>query len=69
MAKCNIEDCENDADRTLSKQKIGNALLEENLKLNLKPKVTKAKICKAHYRKLKKHIKKQDKLERLRWEK
>lgn len=68
MAICNIEGCENESERTLSKEKIGKALLEENLKLNLRPKMTKAKICKSHYRKLKKHIKKQDKLERARWD-
>ena len=68
MVKCNIEDCENESDRTLSRQKLAKALQEENLTLDLKPKATKAKICKEHYRRLKKHIKKQDKIERLRWQ-
>lgn len=68
MAKCNIENCENESERTLGKQKLAKALLEEGLKLDLRPKVTKAKICKPHYKRLKKHIKKQDKLERLRWD-
>lgn len=68
MAKCNIENCENESERTLGKQKLAKALLEEGLKLDLRPKVTKVKICKPHYKRLKKHIKKQDKLERLRWD-
>ncbi|MHA2365059.1 MAG: hypothetical protein ACXAC7_13965 [Candidatus Hodarchaeales archaeon] len=67
MAECNIENCENEASRTISKVKLGPALVEENLKLNIRPKLTKAKLCKVHYRRLKKHMKKADKLDRLRW--
>ena len=67
MAKCNIDGCENESVRTISKTKAGKALSEENLSLNVRSKVTKIKICKEHYRKIKKHIKKSDKLDRLRW--
>lgn len=67
MAKCNIDGCENESSRTISKAKLSNALLEENLTLNIRPKITKAKLCKEHYRRVKKHIKKADKIERLRW--
>ena len=67
-SKCNIENCENESDRTLCRDKLTKTLLEENLKLNIKPKITKVKLCKEHYRRLKKHIKKADKIERLRWQ-
>lgn len=67
MVKCNIDGCENESIRTISKAKANNALSEENLSLNIRSKVTKIKICKDHYRKIKKHIKKADKLNRLRW--
>lgn len=64
---CNIEGCENEAERTMGKDRISAALAEENLKLDIRKKQTKAKLCKEHYRRIKKHIKKQDKIERLRW--
>lgn len=67
-SKCNIENCENESDRTLGRDKLTKPLLEENLKLDIKPKITKVKLCKEHYRRLKKHIKKADKIERLRWQ-
>lgn len=67
-SKCNVDNCENEADRTLGKDKLAKALLEENLKLDIKPKVTKVKLCKEHYRRVKKHLKKDNKIERLRWQ-
>ncbi len=68
MAKCNVDICENEAERTLGKDKVNKALLEENLKLDIKPKVTKVKLCKEHYRRVKKHLKKDSKIERARWQ-
>lgn len=68
MAKCNVDICENEAERTLGKDKIKKALLEENLKLDINPKITKVKLCKEHYRRVKKYIKKDSKIERARWQ-
>lgn len=68
MTKCNIDNCENESERTLGRDKVTKALLEENLTLDIKPKITKVKLCKEHYRKVKKHIKKADKIERARWQ-
>ena len=67
MAKCNVDVCENEAERTIGRDKVAKALIEENLILDIKPKITKVKLCKEHYRKVKKHIKKADKIERARW--
>lgn len=67
MTTCQIESCTNESDRTLGRSRITEALKEEKLELNVRSKVTKIKICKEHYRKIKKHIKKKDKIERLRW--
>ncbi|MHA1168909.1 MAG: hypothetical protein ACTSP4_08210 [Candidatus Hodarchaeales archaeon] len=73
--KCDIDGCENDYVRTLSMVKIGDALTKENLIVSKeakgskkgRSKKAKVKLCKEHYRKVKKHIKKKDKIERLRW--
>ena len=67
MAKCNVDVCENEAERTIGRDKVSKALIEENLTLDIKPKITKVKLCKEHYRRVKKHIKKADKIERARW--
>lgn len=68
MAKCNVDNCENEADRTIGRDKVKAALIEEDLKLDIKPKITKVKLCKEHYRRVKKHIKKDNKIERARWQ-
>ena len=68
MAKCNVDICENEAERTIGRDKIRTALVEENLKLDIKPKITKVKLCKEHYRRVKKYIKKDNKIERARWQ-
>jgi hypothetical protein len=67
MVKCQIESCENESERTLGKERISEALKKEKLEVNVRTKMTKVKICKEHYRRIKKHIKKKDKIERLRW--
>ncbi|MHA1991212.1 MAG: hypothetical protein ACW981_08770 [Candidatus Hodarchaeales archaeon] len=67
MVKCQIESCENESERTLGKERISEALKNEKLEINVRIKMTKVKICKEHYRRIKKHIKKKDKIERLRW--
>ena len=63
---CNIRGCSKEPERTLSKEKLTEALKKENLELDVRDKITKIKLCKEHYRKLKKHTKKTDKLERIR---
>ena len=67
MVKCQIESCENESARTMGKERISEALKKEKLEINVRTKMTKVKICKEHYRRIKKHIKKTDKIERLRW--
>ncbi|OLS25901.1 MAG: hypothetical protein HeimC3_11750 [Candidatus Heimdallarchaeota archaeon LC_3] len=67
MPTCQIESCTNESNRTMGKSRITEALKEEKLELSVRSKVTKIKICKEHYRRIKKHIKKKDKIERLRW--
>ncbi len=67
MANCQITGCTNESDRTLGRSRITNALKEERLELNVRDKVTKVKVCKVHYRKIKKYIKKDTKIDRVRW--
>ena len=68
MAKCDIEGCENTSERSISETKISDALQKENLKLvKAKRRSRRANLCKAHYRPLKKHLKKSSKIERMRW--
>lgn len=67
MVKCQIDSCENESARTMGKDRISEALKKENLEINVRSKLTKVKICKEHYRRIKKHIKKVDKIDRLRW--
>ena len=56
MVKCQIENCEKESERTLGKDRISEALKAEKLEINVRTKVTKVKICKDHYRRIKKHI-------------
>lgn len=69
--KCQIIEnnkaCENDSARTLGRDKITTACKEERLEINARSKVTKIKVCKEHYRKIKKHMKKDSKIDRIRW--
>ncbi len=68
MVKCDVDDCEETSERSLSEQKISDALTKENLKLTkAKRRSRRVNLCKDHYRKIKKHTKKESKLERLRW--
>lgn len=64
---CDVEGCTNESKKTVSKQKAGNAIKEAGLQLSLRDKVTKAHLCKDHYRKIKKKLKKDREIERLRW--
>ncbi|MFW9928298.1 MAG: hypothetical protein ACFFD1_02795 [Candidatus Thorarchaeota archaeon] len=67
MAICQIVSCSNESTRTVGKDRLSDALKKENLELNARTKETKVKLCKEHYKRLKKHMKKKDKIERLRW--
>ncbi|MHA2298139.1 MAG: hypothetical protein ACXAEU_09400 [Candidatus Hodarchaeales archaeon] len=71
---CDIVECDEDHSRTLSKVKIGDALTKESLTVKKeakgkkgRSKGSKVKLCKDHYRRVKKHIKKKESIERLRW--
>ncbi|MHA2175987.1 MAG: hypothetical protein ACXABI_14250 [Candidatus Hodarchaeales archaeon] len=65
--KCDVEGCPNESKKTVSKEKAGNAIKEAGLTLSLRDKVTKAHLCRDHYRKIKKKLKKDREIERLRW--
>ncbi|MFW9990738.1 MAG: hypothetical protein ACFFD4_01640 [Candidatus Odinarchaeota archaeon] len=70
---CEVEGCDKEDERSLSMVRIGDALSKENLAVRKDAKIKKGrksgkiKLCKEHYRKVKKHIKKKEKIERLRW--
>lgn len=64
---CDIENCENESKRTVSREKAGAAIQQAGLNLAVRDKKTKAHLCADHYRKIKKQLKKDRKLERLRW--
>ncbi|MFX1533088.1 MAG: hypothetical protein ACFFDI_02535 [Promethearchaeota archaeon] len=63
---CGIEGCENSTERSISSAKITNALTKEGLKLKPTRK-RKIRLCRPHYRALRRHIKKESRLDRLRY--
>ena len=68
MPKCDVDGCENPSERSLSEQKVADALQKQNLKLvKAKRKSRRVNLCKDHYRGIKKHLKKESKIERMRW--
>ncbi len=64
---CDVEGCSNESKKTVSKEKAGAAIKEAGLNLSVKDKVTKAHLCSDHYRKIKKKLKKDREIDRLRW--
>ena len=64
---CDVEGCLNESKKTVSKEKAGAAIKEAGLNLSVKNKVTKAHLCSDHYRKIKKKLKKDREIDRLRW--
>ncbi len=64
---CSIDGCNNEAKRTISLAKAEFALKKEGLKATHKPKERKIHLCSDHYKKIKKHLKEREKLERARW--
>ncbi|MHA1214603.1 MAG: hypothetical protein ACTSPG_04865 [Candidatus Hodarchaeales archaeon] len=64
---CDVEGCTKESKKTVSREKAGFALKEAGLSLSVKDKVTRIHLCSDHYRKIKKKLKKDRKLESLRW--
>ncbi len=62
-----VEGCSKDSKRTVSREKAGMAIKEAGLNLGIKDKVTKAHLCADHYRKIKKRLKKDREIDRIRW--
>ncbi len=64
---CDVEDCTKESKKTVSREKAGDAIKQAGLTLSLRDKKTKAHLCADHYRKIKKKLKKDREIERLRW--
>lgn len=62
-----MEACENESARSLSREKTVNALKETGLKTIEGRKTRRINLCKEHYKKIKKIMKKERKLDQLRW--
>ncbi|UCE13630.1 MAG: hypothetical protein JSV04_00290 [Candidatus Heimdallarchaeota archaeon] len=65
--QCNVENCSNLSKKTVSREKAGSAMKQAGLNLDIRDKVTKVHLCAEHYRKIKKQLKKDREIERLRW--
>ena len=64
---CDIEDCSDVTKKTVSREKAGKAIKQASLNLSVRDKVTKIHLCAKHYKKIKKQLKKDREIERLRW--
>ena len=64
---CDVEDCSSLSKKTVSREKSGAAIKQAGLTLSVRDKVTKIHLCADHYRKIKKQLKKDREIERLRW--
>lgn len=64
---CDVEGCSGLTKRTVSREKSGAALKKAGFTLSVRNKVTKIHLCADHYRKIKKQLKKDREIERLRW--
>ncbi len=62
---CSCEKCENEAVRSLSLEKAGDALSQAGLNYKAS-RLNRVHLCKEHYKKIKKYLKKAQKEERLR---
>ena len=68
MAKtCDVVSCDKESKKTVSEQKAGTAIKEAGLEISLRPKVRKVHLCADHYRKIKKRMKKDREIDRLRY--
>ena len=64
---CSIEGCSEESERSLSLEKASKSIKQANLTVISRPKQRRIQLCKKHYRAIKKHLKKERKLERDRW--
>ncbi|MFX0084509.1 MAG: hypothetical protein ACFFAU_02445 [Candidatus Hodarchaeota archaeon] len=64
---CDVEECTKESKRTVSREKAGTALKEVGLNISIREKKTKIHLCGDHYRNIKKKLKKDREIERLRW--
>jgi hypothetical protein len=64
---CDIEGCTNGYKKTVSREKAGTSIKDAGLSLSIKDKITRVHLCPDHYRIIKKKLKKDRKLESLRW--
>ncbi len=64
---CDVENCSDLTKKTVSREKAGAAIKQANLILDVRDKVNKVHLCANHYRKIKKQLKKDREIERLRW--
>lgn len=64
---CDVEGCSSLTKKTVSREKSGAAIKQAGLTLGVRDKVTKIHLCADHYRKIKKQLKKDREIERLRW--
>lgn len=67
MTKCSVEGCENEAGRSLSLEKAGNAIKKARLSIPVNRKVRRVHLCKEHHRAIKKFLRKEREIERKRW--
>ena len=65
--QCDVEGCTNDSKKTVSREKAGAAIKQASLNLSVRDKVRKVHMCVDHYRVIKKILKKDREIERLRW--
>ena len=65
--QCDVEGCTKDSKKTVSREKAGAAIKEASLNLSVRDKVRKVHMCADHYRVIKKKLKKDREIERLRW--
>lgn len=65
--RCDVEDCSSLSKKTVSREKSGAAIKQAGLTLGVRDKVTKIHLCADHYRNIKKQLKKDREIERLRW--
>ncbi len=64
---CDVENCSNLTKKTVSREKAGAAIKQADIILDVRDKVNKVHLCANHYRKIKKQLKKDREIERLRW--
>ncbi|MFX0173904.1 MAG: hypothetical protein ACFE9L_18625 [Candidatus Hodarchaeota archaeon] len=64
---CDVDGCSKESKKTVSRQKAGAAIEQADLNLALRDKKTRIHLCSDHYRRIKKKLKKDREIERLRW--